>query len=346
MPTKSWYSIEAKSDTEAEVAIYDVIGLYGISAKRFAEDLKPHANKNLTVRINSPGGAITEGTAIFNALRRHKGTVTTAIDGLAASMGSYIALAGSTVKMAENAYYMIHNPSGYAGGEAKDLRKYADILDRMKGTLVTAYVAKSGLEESEVEKMMDEETWMTAKEAKAKGFIDEITEPVEAEALATINPEDLKTVDLQAFRKTPAALGGSVDTVAEGNTAQMTIEQLQARVTELEGQLTEATNKHTAAANQAKENHSKVGELTLQVTNITKERDDAKAEVTKLQAEAKTASQKAADIVAAVSVVPINDEKQGAKADSSAKTISRAEFENLGAKAKQEHCRNGGKISD
>jgi ATP-dependent Clp endopeptidase proteolytic subunit ClpP len=309
---KSWFSIVAKSETEAEVSIYDVIGLWGVTAKQFADALKPHAGKNLTVRINSPGGAITEGTAIFNALKRHKGKVTTAIDGLAASMGSYVALAGSPVKMAENAYYMIHNPSGYAGGESKDLRKYADVLDRMKSTLVAAYVAKSGLEESEVETMMDEETWLTAKQAKAKGFIDEITEPLEAAALARIDADALKSVDLQNFRKTPAAFGGSVDTPEED---KMTVEQLQARVTELEGQLTEAQGKHTAAAAQAQTNHAKVTDLTAQIGTLTTERDTALNEVKQLKETAKTAEARALEIVAGLGVQPVDKDKEGEKGE-------------------------------
>ena len=120
--------------------------------------------------------------AIYNAIRRHKAKVTTYIDGLAASMGSVIALAGDTVKMAENAYYMIHNPWGGCYGEAKDMRKYADQLDTMKDQLANIYQAKTGLDREVILAAMDNETWYTGKDAADNGFIDELTETLDVAA--------------------------------------------------------------------------------------------------------------------------------------------------------------------
>jgi ATP-dependent Clp protease protease subunit len=184
MPSK-WYAFKnTDQSNEVEVSLYDEIGFYGVGAKEFIEELKTHSGKHLHLRINSPGGEIIEGTAIYNALKRHKGGVTVHIDGLAASMASVISMAGDPVFMASNALIMVHNPWTIAAGESEDLRKQADLLDTMKSNLVGAYTRKSGLEEEEVRKMMDEETWMDAREALAKGFIDAIEDatPVAASA--------------------------------------------------------------------------------------------------------------------------------------------------------------------
>jgi len=172
----SWYRIQAK-DNEAEVLIYDEIGFFGVSAKDFINDfqkISPDATINL--RINSPGGEVFDGLAIFNLIRAHKGEVITTIDGLAASMASAIALAGNKVIMPENAYMMIHNPWGIAIGDAQDMADMADFLEKLNGTLANIYVKKSGKEQDEIRNLMDQETWLTAAEAKDLGLADEVSE--------------------------------------------------------------------------------------------------------------------------------------------------------------------------
>lgn len=172
---KSWYDIKAKSANEADVFIYNEIGYFGITADRFVKDLEDIQADTINLRINTPGGVVTEGMAIYNALVRHKAKVITHIDGLAASMGSVIALAGDEVNIAENAFFMIHNPSAVVWGESKDMRKTADTLDKMRDSLVKTYAAKSGKDEDEIKQLMDDETWFTADEAKDAGFVDNIT---------------------------------------------------------------------------------------------------------------------------------------------------------------------------
>lgn len=179
----SWYSIKAAAnDSPVEILIYDEIGYWGVTAEQFVSDLNAIDAESITLRINSPGGSVFEGMAIYNALRRHKARVTTQIDGLAASMGSIIALAGDTVQMSENAYYMIHNPWGGVYGEAADLRKYADRLDEMKEQLANIYEAKSNLSREEILQAMDDETWYTGATALSSGFVDTLTETLEAAA--------------------------------------------------------------------------------------------------------------------------------------------------------------------
>ncbi len=298
---RTWFSIRALADDTAEVSIYDAIGLWGVSASDFVSALKDVAGKALTVRINSPGGAITEGTAIFNALKRHDGEVTTCIDGLAASMASYVALAGSRVCMAENAFFMIHNPQWGAQGDADELRSAANVLDKMKATLVNVYAAKTGMDDDDIGDLMDAETWLTAAEAKEKGFIDEITEPIEAVAL--FDPSALK-----AFRKLPSALA-PVDRPATA----MSTETLQATIADLTRQLAEMTSRHAAAAQQAQTNFASLTEARAQLATLTTERDTAQAritaletEVTGLKASSKSAGELAAEINGTLGVPPVS----------------------------------------
>lgn len=172
------YTIRNVSDESAEILIYDVIGRTwdgeGTTAKQFVKDLAAISGKKLTVRINSPGGNVFDGLAIYNALKTAKGKKEVVIDGLAASMASVIAMAGDRVTMRENALMMVHNPVGYAYGDAKAMRDYADMLDKSKRSIMQAYVAKSGMDSDGMSALMDAETWMDADEAKAAGLVDDV----------------------------------------------------------------------------------------------------------------------------------------------------------------------------
>src|SRR3990167_4181631 len=193
---KSWYDIKAKDAKAAEVFIYDEIGFFGISAEKLVKDLAALDVETIDLRINTPGGVVTEGLAIYNALVRHKARIITHIDGLAASIGSIIALAGDEINIAQNAFYMINNPYGFAFGESKAMRKMADTLDKMTGTLVKAYADRTGKSEDEIKGLMDDETWFTADEAKDAGFVDNITGKKAEKA----------HFDLSAYNKVPQAL--------------------------------------------------------------------------------------------------------------------------------------------
>lgn len=179
---QSWFSIKNISDENAEVNIYDEIGYFGISAKDFLTELANVGNRKITLRINSPGGSVFDGTAIYNRLKDHAPGVDVKIDGLAASIASVIAMAGSKITMAENALLMIHNASGVAMGNADDMRQLADTLDKIDGTIAGTYARKTGRDASEMSALMDSETWFTAAEALAGGFIDEIDEPIKVAA--------------------------------------------------------------------------------------------------------------------------------------------------------------------
>ena len=147
---RSWYAIRARAEG-AEVSIYDEIGAYGVSAKSFLDELVALPDDGpLTLRLNSPGGSVFDAVAIHNALKRHEGTVTVWIDGIAASAASYVAMAGDEIVMPENAFLMIHDPAGLVMGTAEDMRAMAEALDKVKGSLVSGYAAKSGRTPEEV----------------------------------------------------------------------------------------------------------------------------------------------------------------------------------------------------
>ena len=147
-----------------------------VTPKKFKQQLDALGDiDTLDVYINSGGGEVFAGQAIYSMLKRHPAHVNAHIDGLAASMASVIAMAADTVYMPANAMMMIHNPWSKAQGDAKSFRKAADTLDKVAETCIAAYVDKSGMTNDEVLALLDAETWMTAEEAKALGFADVIT---------------------------------------------------------------------------------------------------------------------------------------------------------------------------
>lgn len=192
-----WYSIKGMGKKSADIDIFDEIGAWGITAKQFVKDLKAMGDVDtIKVTINSPGGSVADGNAIYNALLKHKATVNVEVTGVALSMGSVIAMAGDHISMAENAVMMVHDPITFAYGNADVMRETADILDKFKVGLVAAYARKTGMNEAEITELMNDETWMTAEEAVAYGFADEVTESVQVAAM----------FDLTAFRNVPESI--------------------------------------------------------------------------------------------------------------------------------------------
>ena len=198
---QSWYSIKAKANDTAEISIYDEIGFWGVSAASFAQDLKSCGNnlKQINLHIHSPGGDVFDGIAIYNLLKNHPANVTVYIDGLAASMASVIAMAGNEVIMPENAMMMIHKPWGIQGGDAEDMRKYADLLDKVENTLIPAYANKTGKTPEELAEMLSAETWLNGKECVQQGFADKLAEPLVAMA-------SIKSRKLEDFENMPKAM--------------------------------------------------------------------------------------------------------------------------------------------
>ena len=175
-----------KGNKKAEVLIYEDIGdgwMGGLSAKRFADDLNALGKlTEINVRINSPGGSVFDGIAIYNTLIKNGAKIIVDIDGLAASISSVIAMAGNEIRMASNALFMIHDPWGVFAGNADELRTQAELLDKVQGTLVDTYLNKATASKADIEQMMASETWMTADEALDHGFIDSISDEMQMAA--------------------------------------------------------------------------------------------------------------------------------------------------------------------
>ncbi len=178
-PEQSWFSLKAIANGEAELMIYDEIGGWGITASQFASKLKDLGKiTKLTARIHSPGGDVFEGMAIYNILKNYPAHKVAHIDGLAASMASVVAMAFDEVIMPENAMMMVHKPWGGTMGDANDMRKYADLLDKVESNLVGAYRDKTGMDDEALHALLAEETWLTGAEAVEQGFADSLSEPL------------------------------------------------------------------------------------------------------------------------------------------------------------------------
>jgi ATP-dependent Clp protease, protease subunit len=174
---KPW-RMEARSDKSLEIFLYDEIGSWsggGISANAFVADLQQAGPlENIHLRVNSPGGNVFDGLAIYNSLLTHGAKVTAQIDGLCASIASLIVMAARRITMAANGQMMIHNPTSDAGGESKDHRRLADTMDQIRASMIKAYRRHSFLSAAEIGAMLDHETWMGAEQALANGFIEAI----------------------------------------------------------------------------------------------------------------------------------------------------------------------------
>jgi len=182
-PQESWYDIRAAARGTAEIMLYDDIGAWGISARQFARDLAALGDVSLiNLRIHSGGGDVMEGTTMYNILRGHSARVEVYIDGMAASMASVVAMAGDKIYMPSNAVMMVHKPWGGQVGDADDMREYADLLDKFEGTLIQAYVRKTGKSAEEIAALLKQTTWMNGSEAVAAGFADQVLEPLKAAA--------------------------------------------------------------------------------------------------------------------------------------------------------------------
>ena len=185
-----FWKFKNSADDAAELLLYGEISdasWYGddVTPKKFAEDLAACGGKDLTVRVNSPGGDVFAAQAIYNQLKAYAGKVTVKIDGMCASAATVIACAGEMVIMPSNTIYMIHNPKSAMLGyyDAVQLGKVSDRLTTVKQTIVNVYMGRVGntLSEVQVRHKMDAEEWMTADKAKEYGFVDEITDEIPIE---------------------------------------------------------------------------------------------------------------------------------------------------------------------
>ncbi|MCY1275108.1 ATP-dependent Clp protease proteolytic subunit [compost metagenome] len=209
---QNWYRIQAAAEGEEdkglEVYVYGEIGAWGITANQFIQDLRAmdDGKSPITVAFNTIGGDLFEGLAIHNALNRLGERCTARIDALAASAGSVAACGAHRLVMASNAMLMIHNPWTWAGGDAEDFRKIADVLDQTLEAIVASYKRKApGIDDAELRQLIKDETWLPASEAKALGLCDEIIDGITVKAMVGDGGA------LRRYRNAPDALLAQLD---------------------------------------------------------------------------------------------------------------------------------------
>ena len=183
-----WFDIRAQDDRKTvDVSVRGIIGEFGASDRDFTREIEAAGDDvelvNLT--INSRGGDVDHGLAIYNYLRNHKALVSVRVDGIAASAASIIAMAGDEIVMPANALMMVHNPWTIAAGNAKELRKTADDLEQFENALLATYTARTGKSDNEVRELVDAESWLTAEQAANLGFADKV-ESLEKPAAAVL----------------------------------------------------------------------------------------------------------------------------------------------------------------
>lgn len=183
LKNKKFWNFKVINNKEAELTLYGEISSetwWGdeVTPKQFKSDLDDLGDIDvLNVYINSPGGDVFAGQTIHSILKRNKAHINIHIDGLAASIASIVAMAGDTIYMPKNAMMMIHNPWTMAAGNAEDFRKMADDLDKIRESLIEAYLSKAkDMERDKLIELLDAETWLTAEECKEYGFCDEMEE--------------------------------------------------------------------------------------------------------------------------------------------------------------------------
>ena len=196
------------ADADTTISILDVIGddIWsggGVTANRISAALRSIGSQDITVRINSPGGDMFEGIAIYNLLRAHPAKVTVEVLGWAASAASIIAMAGDEIRMGLGSFMMVHNAWGIVIGNRHDMREAAILFDQFDAALADIYQARTGMTRTDIEQLMDAETFMTAAQAVEHGFADGVDDAQihpETNASAQVRPE------IQARRRIDAAL--------------------------------------------------------------------------------------------------------------------------------------------
>ena len=185
---RSWYRITNLSQAETEVILYDDIGAWGITAGDFINELRDITSSTITLRINSMGGDVFDGWAIYNACKRHRAIINGFVDGIAGSIASVIAMACDTLMMMPHSQMAIHEAHGGAIGPADVMRQMADILDKQSDNIASVYAEKAGGTDAEWRTRMRDETWMSDEEAVDLKLADGIEGEEEEDTKARMAP--------------------------------------------------------------------------------------------------------------------------------------------------------------
>lgn len=213
---------------ETTVWLYDFIGFdawtgTGVSAEAFAKEIAAIKTPVIRLRINSPGGSVFDGRAMYAALKSHPSKVIASIEGVAASAATSVAMAADEVQMVKGSMFMIHNAWTIAMGNANDLVETAALLEKIDGNLVADYTGKTGKSEQQVKDWMAAETWFNAQEAVDAGFADAVVdgEPAQASydlsAYGDAAPKMTAHVQVAATVEVPAAVAEEVSAQIEND---------------------------------------------------------------------------------------------------------------------------------
>lgn len=218
--TKTYFQMNKKTQNKGEIYIYgDIVLSKWDETDVTAVDFKNELNQlgdvsEIDVHINSAGGNVFEGHAIYNMLKMHQAKVNIYVDALAASIASVIAMSGDTIFMHKNSFMMIHNSWIMTLGNSKDLRQTADLLDKTDQSSNNAYLDKAtNLSEAELKQLLEAETWLTADEALEKGLADEILGA--SEIAASISKDSY-----QMFKHVPENIEKDVDKITNVSDVQ------------------------------------------------------------------------------------------------------------------------------
>ncbi|OUE50257.1 head maturation protease, ClpP-related [Citrobacter amalonaticus] len=246
----NWWEIKnsaAEDNTPAELLIYGYIGEWDeVSSADVVKQLKAVTSDTINVRINSYGGSVFTAQAILSSLKRHPANVTVYIDGIAASAATIIAMAGDKIIIPSNAMMMIHNPWTFAAGDADELRDIAEMMDKVRDSILAAYSEKTGLSDERLIELMNDETWLSADEAVELGFADEVEKAMRLAASLNDGVFSLNGMSFEAsrFSKLPDSLAQLSQAKNKQSTAP-TVQQKEEIVN-----LEELQNKHPDLYNQ------------------------------------------------------------------------------------------------
>lgn len=215
-PAKKWFEISNASEKSADVFIYDSIGAYGVSAAGFVAEINAIKAPTINLHINSGGGSVFDGLAIYSGILAHPAHVRVFIDGIAASMAGVIAMAGDEIVMAENAFLMVHRVSSGCEGTAETMRAEAALLEKLEEQIVGIYAARTGKSPGSLFAAMLAETWLNSAECLAQGFCTSVT--------ASKTPKN--SVNLAKFKAAPVAVLASQPRIDAPDTVSNNMENL------------------------------------------------------------------------------------------------------------------------
>ncbi len=216
------WRVNKTSDSTAEVFLYGDIGgwIDGVGADEFSREIAALDVGTIDVRLNSGGGSVFEGQAIYNALSRHSAHININIDGIAASIASVIAMAGDEIRITEGSHVMIHKPWSMAIGDAESMRKEAEVLDSLESGIVDIYAARTSKPREQLENWISEETWFKGQAAVDAGFADSMVPAKRKEKAARSNI-------LALYAHTPKDLIESQENVPESRNVEKVLRDVE-----------------------------------------------------------------------------------------------------------------------